>query len=362
MKRVLIVLALALLVLPLGVMAQDEEAAVDPWVCPEGYDGQTLSIFNWATYIAEDTIPNFEEACGVTVEYSIFESSEQAVSVLRGGNPGYDLVIPSEYTVPLMAGEELIQPLNKDLIPNFANLAANFVDPAYDPDNTYSIPYQWGTIGIGYRKEAFPDGIDSWEDLWNHDGPVAWLEDPRSVMAVGLVMNGFDPNSLNPDEYEIAAEYLIENGENVVAVAGDDGQALLERGDVDAAIEYNGDIFQVIFDCECDDFAFAIPQEGTVLWSDNMIIPADAPNPELAMVFMDYIMHPQVSADLANYVAYGSPNAVSIELGLIDEALLTDPGIYPTEEIRERLFIVEDLPEVEEVINDFWDEIKLEIG
>jgi spermidine/putrescine transport system substrate-binding protein len=179
---------------------------------------------------------------------------------------------------------------------------------------------------------------------------------------LGLNLLGYDPNTLDEDEIEEAAEYLIDNGENVVAIAGDDGQDLLQRGDVDAAVEYNGDIFQIIFDCECEDFAYVIPAEGTVVWTDNMVIPSDAPNPELAMVFMDYILNPQVSADLANFVAYGSPNRASIELGLIDEVLLTDPGIYPDAETQERLFEVQNNQESEEAINDAWEEIKLEVG
>lgn len=360
MSQKIVWIVVLLLVSSFVVGAQDAE--IDAWVCPEGFEGQTLSIFNWSTYIAEDTVPNFEEACGVKIEYAIFENSDQALAVLRAGNPGYDLVVPSDYTVAIMAGEGLLMELDKDLIPNIANVAPEFLDPNFDPGNTYSLPYQWGTIGIGYNTEAFPDGIDSWEDLWTADAKVAWLEEPRSMLGVGLLMLGYDPNSDNPDEYEEAAEYLMERGDNVVAVAADDGQAMLERGDVDATIEYNGDIYQIIYDCECETYAYSIPSEGAVLWSDNMVIPSDAPNPELAMVFMDYILHPQVSADLSNYIAYGSPNAVAVDLGLIDEALLTDPGIYPSDEVIENLFVIIDLPELEATVNDLWDEIKLEIG
>lgn len=355
-KILLLVMIMALAAMPTFA----DNHGGDGWTCPEGYEGQTLSIFNWSTYIAEDTIPNFEEACGVTVEYSIFDSSEQALAVLRSGNPGYDILMPSDYTVATMISEDLLQPINYDLVPNVANVDDAFIDPPFDPENTYSLPYQWGTIGIGYRTEAFPDGITSWNDFFQHDGPVSWLEDPRSTIGLGLNMLGYDPNSADEGEIEEAAEFLMENGGNVVAVAADDGQALLERGDVDAAIEYNGDIYQVIYDCECEDFAYVIPEEGAVIWTDNMVIPADAPNAELAMVFMDYILDPQVSADLSNYIAYGSPNKVSIEEGLIDEELLTDPGIYPTD--LSTLFPIEDNPDTEELILDMWDEIKLEVG
>lgn len=356
------VVLMALLVALVAPVAAQEETELEPWVCPEGYAGQTLSIFNWSTYIAEDTIPNFEAACGVTVEYAVFESAEQALAILRQGNPGYDIVVPSDYITAIMIGEELLQEINYDFIPNAQYIDETFRNTPADPDNAYSIPYQWGTIGIGYRTEAFPDGLTSWEQLWNHDGPVAWLEDPRAIMGISLMLQGYDPNTSDEAELEAAAEYLADNGDNVVAIAGDDGQALLERGDVDAAIEYNGDIYQIIYDCECEDFAYVIPDEGAVFWVDNMVVPADAPNAELAFVFMDYLLHPQVSADLANYVAFGSPNTASIELGLIDETLLTDPGIYPPEEVQDRLFAVQDLPEIEEIVADLWDEVRLSVG
>jgi spermidine/putrescine transport system substrate-binding protein len=364
LRWMMIVMLLAALALPVVAQDDDTEMEMDiaEWECPEGYEGQTLSIFNWSTYIAEDTIPVFEEKCGVSVQYSIFESSEEALSVIRQGNPGYDIVVPSDFTAGVMIQEELVQPLVYDLIPNAEYIDPIFRDTAYDPGSEYSIPWQWGTIGIGYSTEAFPDGLTTWEELFAYEGNVSWIEDQRSMLGIGLNMLGYDPNTLDEDEIEEAAEYLIDNGDNVVAIAGDDGQDLLQRGDVDAAVEYNGDIFQIIYDCECDDYAYLIPAEGTVVWTDVMVVPADAPNPELAMVFMDYILDPQVSADLANYVAYGSPNMVSIEMGLIDEELLTDPGIYPDEETQQRLFEIQNNPETESAVNDAWEEIKLEVG
>jgi spermidine/putrescine transport system substrate-binding protein len=358
------ILLAALVVSAAPVLAQD--ADMEAWTCPEGYEGQTLSIFNWSTYIAEDTIPNFEDACGVTVEYSIFESTEEALAVLREGNPGYDIVVPSDFTVAIMAGEGLLQEIDYSFIPNAEYIDPAFRNTSYDPDDLYSIPYQWGTIGIGYNTEAFPDGITSWEDLFTHDGPVSWIQEARSTISISANILGYDPNTTDEDELEEAAEYLIENGSNVITIAGDDGQALLAAGEVDAAVEYSGDVYQVMYDCEGADceglFAYVIPSEGTVVWSDNMVVPADAPNAELAFVFMDYLLDPQVSADLANYIAYGSPNRASIENGLIDAVLLEDPGIYPDEETYARLFEVKDLPEVEEVINDLWEEISLSVG
>lgn len=360
MRKLVIVLCLVVLaVLPMTVAAQTE---LEPWVCPEGFAGQTLSVFNWTTYVAEDTISNFEDACGVTVVYDTYESNEALLSRLSNGNPGYDVIFPTDYMISQMIGRELLETIDLSKIPNFANLSDTFTDTAFDPGNAHSIPYQWGTIGIGYNATTVGEPITSWAQVFAYDGPVAWLEDLRSMIGVGLIMSGFDPNSTNPDEIAAARDFLVANGANVVSIAGDDGQAQLERGDVDITVEFSGDIFQVIADCECEDYAYVIPEEGSPVWVDNLAIPVGAPNPDLAHAFIDYILDPQVGADISNYTAYGSPNQAAIDAGLIDPELQANPGIYPTADVQDRLFFIVELPEVETNYNDAWDEIKILLG
>lgn len=360
--RKLLLLISVLLVTGIPLFAQDETEELEPWVCPEGFEGQTLSVFNWSTYIADDTVANFEEACGVTVNYDVYESNESMLARLRQGNPGYDIAVPTDYTVAIMAAEGLLQPLNHDNIPNLVHLNEELLDEPYDPGNQYSVPYQWGTIGIGYNVNNVGEEITSWEQVWNYDGPVAWLEDLRGMLGIALQILGYEPNSTDLDEIAAARDFLIENGSNVVAIAADDGQVLLERGEVDIVIEYSGDIFQLIDECECEDFAYAIPEEGSVLWVDSMVILDGAPNPELAEVWIDYILDPQVSADIANYTAYASPNQTSIDLGLIDEELLSNPAIYPDDEILSRLFVIADIAEAEVDYSNAWDEIRVLLG
>jgi spermidine/putrescine transport system substrate-binding protein len=343
------------------VAAEGTEAAsvVDAWVCPEGYAGQELNVYNWSTYIAEDTIPNFEAACGVTVTYDTFENNEAVLTRLQQGNPGYDIIVPTDYMIATMIREELLIPLDKSKIPNMVNLNPNLLDQAYDPGNVYSVPYQWGTIGIGYNTTKFPEGIDSWTDLWAYEGPVAWLDDRRGFMGVALQILGYDPNSVTEAEIVEAKEYLIANGGNVTNVAGDDGQELLARGDVDAAVEYNGDILALA--AENPEFAYVVPAEAAVLWVDNLAVPVGAANPDLAMVFIDYILHPQVAADISNYTAYASPNQTALDLGLILEA--GNPGIYPSAETQANLFSIKEVPaDVEAFYNDAWDELLVSLG
>jgi len=357
MKRSIVITLAAALVGGLG-FSQSEDSA---WTCPEGFAGQTLNVYNWATYIAEDTIANFEAACGVTVVYDTYASDDDMLVRLRQGNPGFDVVVPSDVVATLMIDEGLLMEIDQAAIPNWGNLDPTFLDLPFDPGNRYTVPYQWGTVGIGYNTERVGE-VDSWADLFAYDGPVAWLEDTTAVFGVALLMNGFDPNSSDPNEIRTATRFLVDNGGNVVYIARDDGQELLLRGEVDMVIEYSGDIFQVMEECECDTYAYVIPAEGANFWLDNLAVPVGAPNPELAMAFIDYVLDPHVGASISNYTAYGSPNRAALEAELIDPELAEDPGIYPSAETQERLFFAEQNAEREAQLFEAWDEVRIFIG
>lgn len=355
----------ALLATALAALLLSSTAAADAeteWVCPDGFQGQTLSVYNWTTYIAEDTIPTFEALCGVRVIYDTFPTDDDMLARLRQGNPGYDVVVPSGQTVYLMRAEGLLYPLDHERIPNLANVDPAFLDLDFDPGNRYTVPYQWGTLGIGYNVERVGFEITSWTQMFEYEGPVSWIEDLRAMIGVGLLMLGFDPNTSDPAEIDAVKDFMIANGSNVVYINQDDGQELLLRGEIDIVVEYSGDIFQIIDECECDTFAYVIPEEGALFWVDTLAIPVGAPNPALAHVFLDFILDPVIGADISNYTAYGTPNRAAIEAGLIDPDFLADPGIYPSAETLARLFVVVQDPLREQLYNDAWDEIKIFVG
>lgn len=361
MRKLMILLLVIAMMAVAGAsvsLAQDES---ESWTCPEGFEGQTLRVFNWSTYVAEDTIPNFEAACGVTVEYNEYGSGEEMYNVIEAESAAYDIVVPSGDTVARMIENELATPLDLSKIPNYENLADAFKNPPYDPENAYSIAYQWGTVGIGYDVNLVPDGFETWADFLAYEGRVAWLDDQRAWLGIGLLLQGEDPNSTDQTAVMAAAQYLLDNNRaEVLEIAPDSGQDLLIRGEVDAVVEYSGDIFQIIDECECEDFAYVIPAEGSNVWTDNMVIPFNAPNPELAHAFIDYILDPQVGADLSNYTAYGTPNAAALEF--IDEELRSDPGIYPSDETLDASFIAIDLGEDEQFYSEAWNFLNAEIG
>ncbi|MBA3872921.1 MAG: spermidine/putrescine ABC transporter substrate-binding protein [Anaerolineae bacterium] len=387
LRKLTLVLCLGLLALGVPAFAQDATAeataeataAKTTWVCPPEVvkavqalpeNDRVLNWYNWTTYEADSTRPDFGALCGVKVTEDNFGSNEELIAKLRQGNPGYDLVVPTGVNIPQMIREGLLEPIDLTKIPNFANVTTALQNPAYDPGNKYTVPYQWGTIAIGYNKEAVGKDVTSWDDLWNFKGNVAWIEDPRSMMGIALVLLGKDPNSTNADDINAARDFLVDHGSNVKTIAQDDGQEKLVSGEADMVVEYSGDIFQKMADCDANadlkcagKYDFVIPKEGGIRWVDNLAIPKDAPHKELAEAFIDYILDPQVGADISNYTAYATPNQKAIDDKLIDPTYLSSTIIYPDEAASKTLFTVVDVgDDAARLYNDAWTELKTLLG
>ncbi len=313
---------------------------------------QELNVYNWSTYIAPEIIPAFEEQYNVKVNYDIFADNDELLAKIQPGNPGYDIIVPTDYMVEIMRQQELLLPLDKSKIANFGNIDDPFIDPPYDPGNDYCVPYQWGTTGLGYNVEKTGRELDSWDVMYNHEfaGRISWLTDSRGVMGITLLYLGYDPNTTNPAEIDEALQLLLDTKSDVVAFAPDTGQILLQQGEVDIAYEYSGDIFQIMEDDE--NIRYVIPKEGTVIWTDNMCIPVGAPHVDLAHEFISFIMDAQIGADLANYTAYGTPNKAS--LSLIDPEYRDNPGIYPSDETKAKLFFIRSLGEADALYDEAW--------
>jgi spermidine/putrescine transport system substrate-binding protein len=343
---------------PLAVTAQS-----DFWECPHEVAGQTLHVYNWTTYIAEDTISNFERLCGVTVQYDTYASDSDMVDELRAApNTTYDVVVPTDATLYGMIEEGLLQPLVRSEIMQLANMDTTFVNGPFDPGNVYTVPYQWGTDGVGYNRAKIGHDVTSWDEVFNYTGTVAWIDEPRIMLGIALKVLGLDPNTTDPAQIQQAGQYLIDHSANLYAVAPDTGQDMLAARQADIVIEYSGDIFQVIADCQCQDFAYAIPSEGSVIWIDSLAIPVGAPNKALAQIFINYIMFPQVGADIANFTAYGSPNRVAIAENLIESQYLDNPAIYPNSEVQARLFFIQSTATMEQLYGDEWARVRAAVG
>ena len=325
-------------------------------------DDNSLSVYNWSTFIDPEAVAQFEAEFGVKVKYDTYESTEDLYAKLQGGNPGYDVIFPSDYILGAMIAEGMLEKLNLDNIPNIQHIDALFLDPPYDPGNQYSLPYQWYTLGIGYNIKATGGEIDSWSNLFDpkFEGRVALLDDVRATLGVALLSLGYELNTTNPDEIAEARDFLIENGDAIAMFAPDTGQLLLAQGEVDLTIEWSGDIFQVME--ENPDLRYVIPKEGTTVGVESMAIPKDAPHPELAEKFINFILEPEVGAKVSNFIRYATPNKAALDQGLINAEDLQNPGIYPPAEIFARLQYVFDVGTATPLYDRAWTEVKVGVG
>lgn len=333
-----------------GAPGSENEVGVAP-----GKGDKVLNVYNWSTYIAPEIIPAFEKKYGVKVNYDIFADNDELLAKIQPGNPGYDIIVPSDYMVAIMVNQGLLEKLDKTKLSNFGNIDPLFVNPQFDPNNDHCVPYQWGTTGLGYNIKKVGKELDSYDVMFNGEyaGKISWLSDSRSTLGIALIYLGYDPNTTNPDEIKAAADLLIKTKKDVVAFAPDTGQDLLNQGEVDIAYEYSGDIFQLMADNP--DIRYVIPKEGSVIWTDNLCIPTGAPHADLAHKFIDFILDAQVGAQLSNYTAYGTPNAAS--LPFIDEKYRKDPAIYPSDEVKKRLHFIISLGDADALYDDAWTNI-----
>ena len=314
-----------------------------------------LNIHNWADYIDESILAGFEEKFGVTINYTTFTSNEDLINELLAGPVDYDLVVPTDYAVELLRKKGVFGAIDKANVPNFANIDPTFINPSYDPGNRYCIPYQWGTIGIGYNVTATGTEIQGWSDIFDpaFAGRVALLDEPRVVLGAILLYLGHSPNTTNQIEIIQAAEFLKLNAGHVASYLPDTGQDSLAAGEVDIVMEWSGDIFTIMADNA--DIRYVIPNDGTIIWSDNVCLLANAPNKENAEKFMNYLLNPEVSAALSNYLRYATPNEAA--LPFINQEDRDNPGMYPSDEVKDRLFFLTDVGSTAKDYTDAWADV-----
>lgn len=366
-KRLITVLALFVIavLLPLGCTGSRPNTTgtgASPTGTGGGQQANVLSVYNWSTYIEPSVLEEFKQKFGVEVKYDTFESNEDLYAKLKPGNPGYDVVFPSDYMVTTMVKENLLEELNQNNIPNIKQVDEKFRNPPFDPGNKYSLPYQWGTMGIGYNIKATGGEIDSWAALFDpkYKGRAALLDDMRNTLGMVLIYLGYDPNTTNQDEIAKAKDFIIKNKDAIKAFAGDNGQLLLDQGEVDLTLEWSGDIFQVMK--ENKNIRYALPKEGTLVWTDNMAIAKGAPHKELAEKFINFILEPEVGAKISNFIKYATPNKAATEKGLINKEDLNNPSIYPTAEIFKRVKYMKDVGEATTLYDEAWTEVKAGVG
>jgi len=321
-------------------------------------EAKKLNVYNWDTYIGQTTLQTFTDKTGIAVQYDLYANNEELFAKLKAGNPGYDVIFPSDYMVQTMIKLNMLMPVDHSKVPNLTNInpAKQFSDPGFNPGLKYGVPYMWGTIGIGYRKSKV-ETPKSWKVLFedsSHAGKIALLADERDVLGLALKYLGFSVNSKSEAEVQKAKELLIKQKPNIKAFAPDSGQDMLLSGECDIVMEWNGDIISVM--AEDSDLAYTVPDEGTIVWTDNVCIPTGAPHPENAHAFLNHILDAKVNAEIANTIKYATADKAA--QAYIAKEDLENSAIYPPEEVVAKSEPLVDAGEFTPVYDKAWTEIQ----
>ena len=335
----------------------------------------TVHIYNWSDYIGPDTLANFEKASGIKPVYDVFDSNETLEGKLLAGRTGYDVVVPSNHFLGKQIKAGAFQKIDKSALTHYANL-----DPALlkrlesnDPGNAYAVPYLWGTNGIGYNvdkvKEVLGvDKIDSWAVLLEPENMkklatcgVSFMDSADEMLPAVLNYMGLDPNSTNPADYKKAEEKLLKVRPYVTYFHSSKYISDLANGNICVAAGFSGDVFQA--KARASDagkgvnIAYVIPKEGGNLWFDVLAIPKDASNVKEAHAFINYLLQPEVIAQVSDYVGYANPNPGAD--ALMDHSIRTDAAVYPPQAVLERTFVnVELPPKVQRLMTRSWTKVK----
>lgn len=342
MKKRKIAILLALMIVSLSVLT----------AC--GEKKPTLNVYNWGDYIDKDVLREFEEEFDVKVRYDDFATNEDLYVKVKQGGSSYDVIFPSDYMIERMIKEDLLVKLDKYNIPNMENIDGRFMDPDYDPNNEYSVPYMWGTVGIIYNK-TMVDPLIKWEDLWDekYNGEIIMLKSQRDTLAVALKKLGYSMNTRDLKELEEAKEELIKQKPLVYSYLGDEIKDAIVQENAGIGVVWSGDAVAMIRNNP--NLEYIIPEEGTNLWFDAMVIPKESENKELAEKFIDFMLRPEISAKNADYIGYSTPISKAREL--LPEDIKNSLVAYPRDDMIENVEIFKDPSDIIVEYDRIWTEI-----
>lgn len=324
-------------------------------ILPGCNDENVLYVYNWGDYIDKDVLKMFEQEYGIKVKYQTFTTNEDMYVKINSGSAKYDVIFPSDYMLHRMAQEGLLQPLNMNNIPNFSLIDDVLKGAEYDPDNTYSVPYMWGTIGILYNKNMVKEPVDSWNILWDkkYEKQILMVDSQRDSIGVALKRLGYSMNSTNKKEVDEAKASLIEQKPLVLAYVVDEARDKMINNEAALAVVWSGEAMLAM--AENKDLAYAYPKEGTNIWYDCMAIPATSKNKELAEKFINFMCRTDIALLNAEYTGYSAPQKEVV--ALLDEEIQNNPAAYPGEDIIKDCEVFRYIGEFVEYYNKAWIEI-----
>ena len=326
-------------------------------------DGITLNVYNWGLYISDgsdesvDVLSAFEELTGIEVNYTTFDSNESLYAKMKSGGAVYDVIFPSEYMVGKMAAEGMLAPLDYTNIPNFANIGSDYTGWDFDPENTYSVPYTWGTTGLIYNTTLVDEAPTSWAALWDvqYANNVLMFNNSRDAYAIAAKKIGRSLNPQSVDELTEVMQELKDQKSVVQAYVMDEIFDKMEGGEAAMAPYYAGDALTMIADNP--DLAFVHPSEGVNFFVDSMCVPANSKNKAAAELFINYMCEPSVGLANCDYIGYSTPITAVWEQ--LDDELKYSEIAYPGDDVMGKAEVFTTLPdEINAALDAQWSEMK----
>lgn len=348
------------------------------WTLPAAAQERVLNVYNWSDYIDPYAVARFTRETGIRVRYDVYDSLETLEGRLSAGRSGYDIIVPtSEPTFARLVRAGALRPIDRALVPNWRNLDATLMErvAGIDPGNRHGAVYLWGTVGLGIRVDRVraalgPDvPLDSLDILFRLENAqrlarcgIMVMDSPTDVLPSVLRWLGRDPNSNAAEDLRAAEQALMGIRRHVrTIIASSSILDALATGEACVALTYSGDVIQAQARAREANrgvqVGYVMPREGAQLWFDMLAIPADAPNPEAAHAFINFLLQPDVMAGITNHVRY--PNAVPASRALVEEAVRNDPSVFPSAEALSRTFVAGTPPrEAERARTRLWARFK----
>lgn len=321
--------------------------------------GVTINVFNWGEYMDESLIDEFEKQTGINVNYKTYATNEELLAKMEAGGSSYDVVFPSDYAISEMVKKDMLLEIDFNNIPNYKYINEDYKNTGYDPENKYSVPYFWGTIGILYNTDMVDDPVDSWDILWNpkYKGQILMKKDVRDTLGVALKKLGYSMNSTNDNELAEAKALLLEQKPLVNGYYGDEIRDLVANGDAAMGLTYSGDAMDLYWD-EFENISYGIPEEGTNVWYDAMVIPASSKYKKEAEMFINFMLDPDVAFRNSEAVGYSSPNTEALNRMQEEYPEVFDlPAYWPDEDIFDKSDVYIDLGDYKIKYNDILTQV-----
>lgn len=368
MKKKFFAVFFALLVLCTAVVPVFADEA-DDWDFSEEYPtaeptGVTINVYNWGEYISNgtegslDVNAEFTRRTGIEVNYTTFDSNESLYSKLAGGGASYDVIVPSDYMISKLINENMLAELDFSNIPNFEYIDKQFRNPDYDPENKFSVPYTWGTVGLFYNTDYVTEPVTSWSILWDeqYSGKILMFDNPRDAFAIAQERLGFSLNSTDESEWEQAAMLLKEQKPLVQAYVMDQIFDKMESGEAWLAPYYSGDAGTLVENNE--NIKFIVPEEGTNYFVDAMCIPATAEHKKEAELYINFMCDPEIAGANMDFVGYATPETAAKDY--LDPDAVANPIYYPDQDVLDRTEVFVNLPsETSNLLDTLWAEVKM---